>query len=283
MKKRIGMKKQHRIWGILSLLVPAIIFLLPLPVVSHPFFRILGFSLAGVVLLLLVWRLPHVLKNGWALLQSVYRTGTGDWLIRATLFGGILLNLAYAAFRFVIGVSSSSLWFCAEAVFYLLLCAARIFLVEEERRITRENTPVLRDLLGWSAYRRGGLLLLWLSVAAAGIVILALREERTRGYPDIVVIGAILFTVWRAGLALYQIFHYRHSHPTLSLAKLFSLATALLSFFALQCTLFARYGKDFAYRLPLNAATGGAVCLSLFLVGLFVLRRARHELKKNGI
>ena len=283
MKKRMGTKHHRRIGGILLLLLPAVVFLLPLPIVSYPFFRILGFSLAAIALLLLLWRVPRVVKNGRELLSAVYRRGIGDWLTRAALFGGILTNLSYATFRFVVGVQSNSLWFCAEAVYYLLLSAARILLVEEDRQINDEINPVVGDTMAWRAYRRGGLLFLLLSLAASGIVILALREERTRGYPDIVVVGAILFTVWRAGLALYQILRHRRSRPVLSLSKLLSLAAALLSFFALQCTVLVRYGRDFAYRLPLNAITGCAVCLALFVIGCFMLRRARRELKKDGM
>lgn len=283
MKKRMRKKKQHRLWGILFLLLPAVVFLLPLPIVSYPFFRILGFSLAGIALLLLLWRVPRLVKNGRELLSAVYRRGLGSRWMRAALFGGILLNLSYATFRFAVGVQSASLWFCAEAVYYLLLSAARILLVEEDRQIGLETNPVLRDKHAWQVYRRGGFLLLLLSLAAAGIVILALREERTRSYPDIVVVGVILFTVWRAGLALYQILRYRHSHPILSLSKLLSLAAALLSFFALQCTILVRYGRDFAYRSPLNAVTGSAVCLALLVIGCFMLRRARRELKKGGM
>jgi hypothetical protein len=283
MKKRMKGKKHHRAWGILVLLLPAVVFLLPLPIVSYPFFRILGFSLAGIALLLLLWRVPRVVKSGRELLFATYRQRLGGWLTRAALFGGILLNLSYAAFRFAVGVRSTSLWFCAEAVYYLLLCAARILLVEEERQISAETDPAMGDTLAWQAYRRGGFFMLILSLAASGIVVLALREERTRGYPDIVVAGAILFTAWRAGLSLYQILRHRHARPVLSLVKLLSLAAALLSFFALQCTVLARHKWDFAYRLPLNAATGGAVCLALFLTGCFMLRRARRELKKKGM
>jgi hypothetical protein len=251
-------------------------------VLSYPVFRILGFALAALALLLLLLELPRVSESGKILLGSARRGRLGGWFSRALLIGGILLNLSYATFRFGVGVRAGALWFCAEALYYLLLCAARIFVVEEDRQITNESNPVKGDLLAWHTYRRGGFFMLVLSLAASGIVILALREERTHSYPNAVVIGAILFTAWRVGLALYQILRHRHARPVLSLSKLLSLAAALLSFFALQCTVLVRYARDFAYRLALNAITGAVVCLSLFAIGCFMLRRARHALTKKG-
>ena len=282
MKKRISARGVRRAWDILALLLPAVVLLLPVPALSYPVFRILGFSLVGISLLLLLLTLPRIVKSGKALLKTACGGRLGGFVSRAALLGGILLNLVYAAFRFAVGLYTRSLWFCAEAVFYLLLCAARVFLVEEDRRIGAAPDPQVRERIGWGVYRRGGFLFLFLAIAASGIVTLALREEHTRGYTDAVVVGAILFSAWRAGLALFQIFSHRRKLPLLSFAKLLSLCTALLSIFALQTTLFARFGADFKYRFPLNAATGTAVALSLFAIGGAMLARAQREIKRTA-
>ena len=257
--------------------LPALTFLLPFPPFDHLFWRILSLSLALYVLLSLFLRLPHLYRSGR---DTLLRRGhqKREWWTCATLFGGIFLNLLYALFRLFAGARTNSLWFCAEAIYYVTLSSIRFSLVEEDRHIIAETDPVRRDIAIHRSYRKGGKLLLLLALAMYGIVFLAIRENRTYVYPNFVIIGAVLFATWRAGSAVYHLFHFRRQKsPVLLSAKALSLSAALLSLFALQGTLLARFGRSLAWRAVWNGISGSFISILLTVMALMMIRKSKKR------
>ena len=257
----------------------AVIFLLPFPLFDHLLWRVLALSLALYVLLSLSLRLPHLYRSGRdTLLRRKHKKG--EWWARATLFGGIFFNLLYALFRLFAGVVSNSLWFCAESIYYVVLGSIRFSLVEEDRRIAAENPPVCRDIAIYRSYRRGGKLLLILALAMYGIVFLAIRENRTYAYPNTVIIGAVLFAAWRAGSAFYNLLRFRRQKsPVLLSAKALSLSAALLSLFALQGTLLARFGRSLVRCAVWNGISGILISILTTVMALLMIRKGKSEIQ----
>lgn len=266
---------------LLLFVFPAVIFLLPLSCFEHPAPRAISFLLALYVLLSLSLRLPLLYRLGR---ESLLRLHAGksraEWWARAALFGGLFLNLIYALFRVASGLLTHSLWFCAEAVYYMVLSAIRFALVEEDRRISAERNRLERRVHAWKSYRKGGLLLLLLSLSAAGIVSLAIRESHTHSYPDLVVAATVLFTLWRLGSALYHLLRFRRRRqPIPLLSKAISLSAALVSFFGLQGTLLARFGQGVSNHALWNGLTGGFICISLSVMALLIIFKGKQMLQ----
>ena len=262
-------------------ILPAVTFLLPFPLFDHLFWRVASLSLALYVLLSLFLRLPHLYRSAR---DTLLRRGhqKREWWTRATLFGGILFNLLYALFRLFAGVVTDSLWFCAEAIYYVTLSSIRFSLVEEDRRIMAEKDPVRRDIAIYRSYRKGGRLLLLLALAVYGIVFLAIRENRTYVYPNFIIIGAVLFAIWRAGSAIYNLLHFRRQKsPVLLSAKALSLSAALLSLFALQGTLLARFDRWLAWRAAWNGISGTFIGVLLTVMALMILSKGKSKVKKS--
>ena len=258
-------------------ILPAVTFLLPFPLFDHLFWRVISLSLALYVLLSLFLRLPHLYRSAH---DTLLRRGhqKREWWTRATLFGGILFNLLYALFRLFAGVVTDSLWFCAEAIYYVILGSIRFSLVEEDRRIMAESDPVRKGAATNHSYRKGGRLLLLLALAMYGIVFLAIRENRTYAYPNLIIIGAVLFALWRAGSAIYNLLHFRRQKsPILLSAKALSLSAALLSLFALQGTLLSRFGRSLLWRAAWNGISGGLIGILLTVMALMMLRKGKKD------
>ncbi|MBR7182049.1 MAG: hypothetical protein IKD28_04625, partial [Clostridia bacterium] len=157
MKKRAKRQWLGRAGRVFGILLPAVVLLLPLAFLSHSFFRVLGLSLAGVALLFLLALLPDLIRKAKStLLAGADRHTRSEWLTRAALVGGLLLNLAYAAFGFFFGVVGDIPRLCAESLYYLSLSAARFTLFEQDRRLAREGNAARREQLGWQVYRRSG-------------------------------------------------------------------------------------------------------------------------------
>ena len=260
---------------LMLLILPAVTFLLPFPLFDHLFCRVIALSLALYVLLSLFMRLPHLYRSGRdVLLRRKHRKR--EWWARATLFGGIFFNLLYALFRLLAGAVTNSLWFCAEAIYYVILGSIRFSLVEEDRCIMAENDPVRRDIATKQSYRKGGKLLLLLALALYGIVFLAIRENRTYVYPNFIIWGAVLFAIWRAGSAIYHLLHFRRQKsPVLLSAKALSLSAALLSLFALQGTLLSRFGSSLAWRATWNGISGSFIGILITVMALMMLWKGK--------
>jgi divalent metal cation (Fe/Co/Zn/Cd) transporter len=111
-----------------------------------------------------------------------------------------------------------------------------------------------------------------------GIVFLAIREDRTYVYPNFIIIGAVLFAVWRAGSAVYHLLHFRRQKsPVLLSAKALSLSAALLSLFALQGTLLSRFGRSLARRAAWNGISGSFIGILITVMALMMIRKAKKR------
>lgn len=262
------------------LIVPAIL-LLPLPAFDHLFFRVAALIPVLYVLLSLCLRLPRIMAGGKrALLMLRPRHGRAEWFARAGLFSGLLANLAYAAFRLVSGIVTGSFWFCAEAIYYAILGTMRLSLAEEDRHLSALPPPQ-RERRAWRSYTKNGYLLLVLTAAMSGIVVMTVRQHRTHPYPDLIVYGAVAFGIWRVGAAVYHLVRFRRlRRPLLLAVKSLSLSTAFLSLFALQGTLLARFGDRAPLSAIPNAVTGAALCLSLAAMALVTIFRGRKMEKE---
>lgn len=251
-----------RIQVLFLLAVPAVVLLLPLRLLAHPLPRAIGFLLTLYILLCLFLRLPQILRRYRALRAP---NAQKAW-VRLTVLGGLLLNLPYAAFRLWAGIKTSSLWFCAEGAYYVLLGIIRAFLVESDQR------P--RDAV--RQYRQGATMLALLSLAMLGIVALAVGEERPRPFSDLIVWGSLLFAIWRVTSAVYYLLRFRHEHaPFLLCAKALSLCAAALSLFALQGTLLSRFSASDGTRDLWNILTGSAALLVTLTMALILFRKAK--------
>lgn len=249
---------------LIALVCPAVLLALPVPFFSTLAVRTLALCLCAYTLLSLVLRLPRLWHHGKRAL-SVVPHGGREWRARAMLLLGLLWNLSYAAFRMFFGVLTHSLWFCAEAAYYVILCVIRVTLVTEHLKARR-------------AFRRGAYLLLLLSLAASGVVVLSVSENRTHSYSALLLVGVTLFSLSRGALAIYHIRYFkRERRPALLVAKAISLSGSLLSLFALQGTLLARFSESTALRTLCNLLTGGVVALVPLGIAIAFLHRTRQQ------
>ena len=251
----------------------SVLFLLPIPFFDHALFHAAAIFFAFYVLLSLSLRLPQLLRLGKrALLPRRQKQSRAEWLAHISLLCGLLLNLSYAILRIFSGIRTRSLWFCAEAVYYMALGAIRFSLVEEARQRDFTQPHIARR-----SYRRGGQWLLLLSLSAIGIVALAIRESHVYSYPNFIVIAAAMFTLWRVGSAIYHVLHFRRqSLPVPLLSKVISLSAALVSCFGLHGTLLARFGRWEQMHSLQNGIFGALICISLTVMALTVLRKGRQ-------
>ena len=205
----------------------------------------------------------------------------GDILFRARLFlyQGLFINLLYALINLVSGVIYHSWWFGSLAAYYILLSVMRFALL---RHMSRNGAADKME----SELRRCrfcGILLLFMNQALAGIVILAVYQNRGFEYPGMLIYIMAMYSFYAVIIAASGLVKYRKiGSPVISAAKVTSLTAALVSVLSLETAMLTRFGSgdDLAFRQLMTAATGAGVCVIVLAMALFMIIWPTKQLKK---
>ena len=199
-----------------------------------------------------------------------------DLALRTQLFLrlGLAVNVGYALFNVFTGVFYRSVWFGAVAVYYIMLCFIKFFLLRRgfENRGRREYADLFTC----------GIMLLILSVAATAIIYLMIWQGKGSKYGKLVIIVSAAYAVFRIAAALFDTVRLRHlKSPTLYATKALSLSVALMSLFSLQFSVLLFSGLDKKARYILNVISGSIVGALTVTIAALKIRRAYRVLRKK--
>lgn len=176
----------------------------------------------------------------------------------------LTFNIAFSAYHIVLGVIERSWWLFTVGVYYVILSIAR-FSVIRTKRSDRFITKFT------------GIMLMILSVPLAGTVVLAVVSDRGTAFHDIVMIAIAVYAFTKITLATVKLVKSRHicSAKAVTLRNI-SFATAFVSIFSLQRSMLVSFeGMTEVEIRIMNAATGSAVCIVVFLLGLNLVQKEK--------
>ncbi len=187
---------------------------------------------------------------------------------RTTKFAlfGLIFNVAFGTYYLAFGISSRSWWLLMLGAYYLVLSTIRFCVIS-----TREKHE--------TAARFAGAMLIILSILLVGIVVLSVVRDRGQKFHMIIMIAMATYAFTKITLATINLIKSRRGgsvkHVTL---RNISFADAFVSIFALQRSMLVSFeGMTEGEIQLMNALTGCAVCVIVFLLGLNLVR------KKNRI
>lgn len=204
---------------------------------------------------------------------------------RISLYGGTLINLAYAVFKFITGICFRSVWFGAAAVYYLVLCLIRFVLIRGDRNNGQIDGKEQRLLHDWRSYHYCGWLLLILNAAISGMVVQMIWQNRSYSYPGFIIYASAAYTFYRLTMAIIRTVQTRRgTNPVFAAAKAMDLCAALLVIFALQTAMFSSFGMemDAKTRGLMNLLTGSAVCLAVLCIAIYMLIHSAKILRAKS-
>lgn len=182
-------------------------------------------------------------------------------------FFSLIFDTAYSAYHVIVGLWSASWWLFTVGVYYAILSVLRFAVLR-----SRKEDGFVADL--------AGVMLMLLSVPLVGTVILALVQDRGNQLHEIWMIAMAAFAFAKISVATVNLIKARRGASTRMIAlRNISFADACVSIFTLQRSMLVSFGEMTAERIRLmNALTGLAVCLVVFLLGLALKRRKRELL-----
>ena len=203
-----------------------------------------------------------------------------------TTIPGMGINLIYAVFHGVIGITVHSAWYGSLSAYYLLLCVMRLLSVSYAKQIyTKKERGASRKKRELKVYRNCGMLLPVSSIALGGAVIMLVTGDGGKSYPGLMIYAAAAYTFYKLITSVINVVKVRKEKSLLlTTLRNISYSDALVSVLSLQTALFAAFGQNAGELVPtMNAVTGAVVCLMIAGLGIYMVHNAKKLQTKAQI
>lgn len=188
---------------------------------------------------------------------------------------GLTVNVGYAVYNIFTGVFYRSVWFGGVAVYYIMLCLIKFFL------ITRGFGRKSGDVKEVADLRICSVMLLVLNLTIAALICQMIWQNKSHLYASSVIYGAAVYTLFRLCAAIYDTVKLKKlDSPTLYAAKVLSLSVALMSVFSFQTSVLDILGVADGLRRGLNIVTGAVVSVTVISLAVRSMFRAQRYLKR---
>ena len=202
-----------------------------------------------------------------------------EFRVNSALHVSLGLNALYSALNAVYGLAYHSYWYGTLAAYYMFLAVLRFLLLRFARR-----HGLGADMAGeWRRSRLCGVLLMLMNVVLAGVVVLVMHGDGGFAYAGNLIYAMALYTFYATIMGVVNLARYRrYRSPVMSAARAVSLASALVSMFALETAMLAQFGTadDSVFRPAMTVATGFAVWLIVTALGAGMAIRATKALRR---
>ncbi|HIZ56140.1 MAG TPA: hypothetical protein H9671_08070 [Firmicutes bacterium] len=226
---------------------------------------------------------PIVRKgNQWVYQNPYIRRYFEDipFKLRISLYSSFVINLLYAGVNAFSGIYYRSPWFGSLAAYYIFLSVMRLLLV----RYTHKHGFGENKLAEWRHYRLCGVILAMMTAALSGVVILVIRQNRGFEYAGFLIYIMAMYTFYITIMAVVNVVRYRkYNSPVMSAARVVNLVAALVSMLSLETAMLAQFDTENTspyFRQIMTGITGGAVCVMVVGMGVYMVVRSTRQLKK---
>lgn len=257
-----------------ALMIAAHLRLLTFPVLYGTLYPLSVYALA--ILCARIPALARAMRAG-ANRNPLFRRFIADppYRIRLTLSISLGISLCYSLFKLALGVIYRSTWLGAVASYYIVLSIVRFRLLTG----LRLSSPGIR--FEWQRYRSCGVLLLVLTAALSAMAAHMVITGKGSSYPGYAIYAAAAYTFYILSTGIIGLVRSRRLRcPILSATRLLCLSTALVSMLSLQTAMFASFGDGSSFERVMNAISGSAVCATVLIIALFMIRRANRALRQ---
>lgn len=185
------------------------------------------------------------------------------------------INFFYGIFKIISGVFHGSAWIGADGIYNLAQGLIQLYQILRHKKVIGLKEQ-------WKAYRQCGFMMILLHLTMMGMIFQMIHMGRHEDSSEIMIIATAAFTFYKLVITFVDMAKDRkHKNPVDSAVRFLDFSQALYNLFVLQVGLLWVFGgSDFAYQKLMNSLTGGAVCVMVCGMGLYMLWRARRDMKK---
>lgn len=193
--------------------------------------------------------------------------------IKITTLTTLIINILYSAGNFALGFAQSSFWFGTMGAYFLVLSVMRLVCIKR----------FLNQTDGISTKKFVGIMLIVLCVVLVGSVILSHKLDVILPFHQIVMLAIATYTTYKVTVAIINTLKARKSNNNNAIAlRNVSLADATVSVLSMQRSMLVTFGDMPTTAIKLfNLLTGAAVCMFIFILGLFLIIDAKKAFHQN--
>jgi hypothetical protein len=206
---------------------------------------------------------------------------TKDYQYRTVLstYSSLIFNLVFALSNGIFGVIYDSVWFGSLSAYYIVLSIMRFIVVQYDRKNSKiEKTQKMKQK-ELSVYQNCGILFLLLTVALGAAVMQMVYLDKSHSYPGTLIFAVAAYTFYKIIIAIInKVKAGRLKSPLLMTIRDVGYADALVSMLSLQTAMFVSFGSgEQVNRRIMNSMTGGAVCMMIFIMGVYMIVTAQKQ------
>lgn len=248
----------------------------------HPAAAIGSYVLSFYALIVLCAAVPGMIRFGLNVRENnryVHRYVTDlEYRTKTSLYASLMINALYAAMQLYMGYANHTVWFYALSGYYALLAIMRFFLLRDALLLGfhRDRLTQLKH------YRFCGAILLLLNQAISVIVAYIVWQNRGFSYHEIATIAMAAYSFMSITLAIMNAVKYRRrENPTLSAAKMISLASAMVSILSLETAMISAFdtAHDELFRRVMTTSTGGGICALVLAMAVYMIVTSTKEIR----
>lgn len=176
-------------------------------------------------------------KINFSKLLSLFLTSAA-FRLSLSLFFGMIINFMYIAGNLAAALLYRNIWSATLTVYHGLLLTIRFYLISSKRKSIGEQDKRTVCL-------RVGVFLLFLDIAAGGMMLYTIQSGSPAKYSGIVLLGFLIYTVYSLSASISGMKrHSNDNQPLYFAARNMTLAAALMSVFNLQYSLLVSLGAS---------------------------------------
>jgi len=197
----------------------------------------------------------------------------GEMMTAVMLYIDQAVNLIYGTLKIVTGLLYTSVWLITDGVYNIAQGGIQVFQIVQRKK----NLDLLHQ---WKSYRLSGVMILLMHLTMTGVVFQMIRDDHGAS-PGYLIFLTALFAFYKLIDSFIRVAKDRkHTAPVNSSVRMLKLSQAFFAMFSLQVAMFHEFGDGFDAEGLMNSLTGGAVCLLVVSMGIYMIRRANREMKK---
>lgn len=217
--------------------------------------------------------------------QKIYNNPIGERLMtdmpfrtHISLYGLLCINLLYSAFNIVLGFMYHTAWFGVIAFYYIILSIMRFLLIRFINSIGIGNDR-LKEL---KSSRLCGYILLTLNLFLSGAVLMIVYQNKGYEYHGVLIYIMAAYTFGITVFAIVNLVKYRKlGSPVMSMTKIISMASALVSMLSLETAMFSEFGGEMSADMQqlMIMLTGAGISIAIIIMSVYSIVKNSIEIK----
>lgn len=186
-----------------------------------------------------------------------------------------VINFLYGGWKIGNGILAGSVWIGTDGIYNFIQSLIQLYQILRHKKMLTHRQK-------WQTYRQCGFLILVLHIPMTVLVFQMIHLGRHEESTEIAIISTAAYTFYKLIKAIVEVAQDRkHPDPVGSAVYFLDFAQALYNLFVLQVGLLWVYGgTTFVHQKLMNTLTGGAVCLLVCGMGIYMVCRGKRDMKK---